>query len=318
MDKKTKLISLDVVLAAAALLLSLSFNPFFKAASLDVFATKLGAFNIFILGSVFIIWAIIVSLISYFSPSFDRLLISFSVSSLVFAAALTGIGNILVRFLLSVLLIPFLFIFAAKVKSEAGDYINFNISKIFKPSLKLLTVLTFILFSIGFFFPYRASVEQQGFRAPELLIDRVVEIVGRTMIEAAVGQIAKSSKLPNKEAVFVEIPEEIGEAGLMKTFEEEFGIKINRVPQSSADLLGMLKPSLEQKIRTQIEETLSPLTSIIPAIISFLLFLTLLPLATIAAFIITPLLSLAFFLLEALELTIEEEKSVTTTRPVLK
>lgn len=317
MNKKTKLILLDISLAVATFFLALSFNSFFRAASLDVFATKIGFLNIFTLGLVFMAWAAAASLSVHFSPSTDRLLLSLSLPSLLLVLGLTGIGNIFVRFLLASLMLFSLLVFAAKVKSDAKDYINFKVGKIFKPALKLLNTLTFLLFCVGFFFPYRASIEQQGFRAPELLIDRVVTLAGRTTIDMVIGQIAQSSKLPDKEAVFVEIPEELGEAGLIDTLEKEFGIKIDRVPKSSADLLSIIKPSLEQKIRAQIEETLTPLTPFIPAIISFLLFLTLLPLATVAAIFITPLLSLAFFVLETLEITTTETKTVQSSRPIL-
>lgn len=318
MNKKTILIILNTLFASASLALALTFNPFLRAASLDVFATLNGLSAILSLTASFTIFAVLGSLISYFSPSFDRLGISFALSALAFFLGLGGIGNLLVRIFLATLLTASLLIFAAKIRDESRQCISFKVHRIFQPPIKTLTTLIFILFCLGFFFPYRSRVEVEGFKAPEVLIDRVVEMVGRTMIDAVVSQIAQTSKLPNKEAVFSEIPEELGEAGLIDTLEKEFGIRIDRVPKSSTDLLGMIKPSLTQKIRLQIEETLSPLTPLAPAIISFLLFLTLLPLATVAAILITPLLSLAFFLLEALELTTQKTETVQTTRPVLR
>lgn len=318
MNQKTTLIILDALLAVTGLLLALSFNPFLRAASLDVFATLNGLSAVLALATSFTAWAVCASLISYFSPSFNRLSLSFTLSASMFFLGLNGIGNLLVRLFLSVLLISSLFIFAAKIRHESGQYINFRVRKIFPPPLRTLTTLAFVLFCLSFFFPYRSRLEAEGFRAPELLVDRVVEVVGQKMIDIVVGQIAATSKLPSTEAVFVEIPEELGEAGLVQTLEEEFGVKIDRVPKNSSDLLLMIKPSLEKKIRFEIEKTLTPLTPILPALISLLLFLVLLPFATVGALVVLPLLSLTFFLLEALELTTTETKTVQTTHPVLK
>lgn len=318
MDKKATLVFLDIFLILSSVLLSLSFNPVISAASLDFLATSAGLSSGIFLAAAFIFLAVSASLVSYFSPSTDRLLVSFIGAALPLPLMLTGIGNFFVRLLLSTLLFLSLLIFAAKVRLEAGEYIRFSVKKVFRPPLGNLAMMFFALFCLGFFFPYRSRIEAEGFKAPEVLIDRVVEIAGQKMIDVVVGQIAATSKLPGTEAVFVEIPEELGEAGLIQTLEQEFGVKIDRVPKNSSDLLLMIKPSLEKKISFEIEKTLAPLTPILPALISLLLFFVLLPFATVGAFVVLPLLSLAFFLLKALELTTTKTTTVESIRPILQ
>jgi hypothetical protein len=318
MEANSKLLFLNFIFLVLTVFFALTFNPFLRSGSLDFFTSSQGVPSLLVFLVGFVVWSVAISLVAYLSPSFKNLAVSFLPSALFFGAGLFGTGGLLVKILLSAVLLLSTLVFALKVRREGADRIKFSVLRIFSPALRSLATLVIVLFSLAFFFPYREQIQTEGFRAPEVLIDRVVDVVGRTLVETTVNQIAASSKLPNKEAVFTEIPEEIGDAGLTATLEEEFGVRIDRVPQSSADLLGMIKPSLEAQIKSEIESYLAPIAPWLPAIISLLIFLSLLPLAAAASYLIVPLLALAFFLLKAIGFTRIETKTTQTTRPILE
>lgn len=317
MSKNLKLILFDIGLLTASAALSLTFGQAFANASLDLVGSLAGI-NIFLLiGAAFVLLGITGSIVSFFSPDFNRLALSFVAAGLVFFVILSGIGNIVVRLGLTAIFVAGLFIFAAFVRSDNEKILKFSVHKVFFPSLRTLGILTTVLFCAGFFFSYRSRIELEGFKAPMALIDKVVELTGHKLIETFTKQIADTSKLPDQEAVFVEIPEELDEAGLTQTLEEEFGIKIDRVPKDSADLLSMIQPALRDRIAKQIEDMLNPYLPFIPAIMSALFFLSLFPFATIGAFLVIPFLSLTFKVLEALKLIEEKTETVSVTRLVL-
>jgi len=317
MSKNIKLILFDLGLVVASVAFSLTLGQAFADAGLDLVGSLAGINTFLLIGAAFVLLGITGSVVSFFSPDFDRLALSFLVSGLAFFACLSGIGNIGVRFGLTGIFIATLFIFAAFVRSDNEKILKFSTHKVFFPSLRTLGILMTILFCVGFFFSYRSRIEQEGFKAPAALIDKVVDLTGRSALEMITSQIANTSKLPNQKAVFEEIPEELMEAGLMETLEQEFGIKIDRVPQSSADLMTMVKPALRNKISQQIEDLLAPYTPFIPTLISLSIFLSLLPLATIGAFFVIPALSLTFKVLEALKLIEEKTETVEVTRLTL-
>lgn len=317
MNRNIKLILFDIGLLTTSVAFSLTLGQAFAKASLDLVGTLAGINTFLFIGVAFVFLGITASVVSFFSPNFNRLAISFLVSGLVFFVFLTGIGNIVVRLGLTTIFVAALFIFAAFVRADNEKILKFSVHKVFFPSLRTLGVLLSLLFCTGFFFSYRSRVEQEGFKAPAALIDKVVEITGRSILEVFTREIVSTSKLPNQEAVFTEIPEELGEAGLIETLEKEFGIKIDRVPQSSADLMTMVKPALRDKINQQIEEFLTPYTPFIPTLISLSIFLSLLPLATIGAFLVIPGLALTFKVLEALKLIEEKTETVEVKRLVL-
>jgi len=317
MSKNIKLILFDLGLVVASVAFSLTLGQAFADAGLDLVGSLAGINTFLLIGAAFVLLGITGSVVSFFSPDFNRLALSFLVSGLAFFACLSGIGNIGVRFGLTGIFIATLFIFAAFVRSDNEKILKFSTHKVFFPSLRTLGILMTILFCVGFFFSYRSRIEQEGFKAPAALIDKVVDLTGRSALEMITSQIANTSKLPNQKAVFEEIPEELMEAGLMETLEQEFGIKIDRVPQSSADLMTMVKPALRDKISQQIEDLLAPYTPFIPTLISLSIFLSLLPLATIGAFFVIPALSLTFKVLEALKLIEEKTETVEVTRLTL-
>ncbi len=317
MNKNFKLILFDTGLLAASAALSLAFGQGFANANLDLVVTLEGLNTFFLIGLTFVFLGITSSIVSFFSPGFNRLAISFLVAGLAFFVPLRGIGNLFVRLGLTAVFILGLFVFAKFARSDNEKILKFSVHKVFFPSLRTLGILLSILFCLGFFFSYRSRVEQEGFKAPEALIDKIIEFTGRSMLEVFTQEIASTSKLPDQEAVFEEIPEELGEAGLIKTLEEEFGIKIDRVPESTADLLSMVKPALRDKIVSQIEDTLAPYTQFIPPLISISVFLSLLPLATVGAFAVIPGLALTFKILEALKLIEEKTEMVEVKRLIL-
>ncbi len=317
MNKNLKLIIFDLGLWLTSAAFSLTLGQAFAHADLDLVGSLAGINTFILIGAAFVFLGIVASTVSFFSTDFNRLALSFLVSGLVFFVALTGIGNIVVRLGLAAIFVVALFIFAAFVRSDNEKILKFSVHKVFFPSLRTLGILLTILFCAGFFFAYRSRIELEGFKAPVALIDKVVEITGRSIIETVTRQIANTSKLPDQQAVFVEIPEEISDAGLTKTLEEEFGIKIDRVPQSSADLMTMIRPVLRDKIAKQIEDFLAPYTPFIPTLISLSIFLSLIPLATIGAFLVIPGLAITFKVLEALKLIEEKEETIVVKRLVL-
>ena len=318
MNRSFKLILFDLGLLITSAVFSLGLGQAFANADLDLVGSLTGINTFLLIGAAFVFLGVMASVVSFFSLDFNRLAISFLVSGLAFFVCLSGIGNITVRFGLAGIFIATLFIFAAFVRSDNEKILKFSVHKVFFPSLRTLGILMTVLFCAGFFFAYRSRVEQEGFKAPVALIDKVVDLTGRSVLEVLTREIANTSKLPNQEAVFTEIPEELGEAGLIETLEQEFGIKIDRVPQSSADLMAMVKPALRDKISKQIEDFLAPYTPFIPTLISLSIFLSLLPLATIGAFLVIPGLSLTFKVLEALKLVEEKTETVSVTRLVLQ
>ncbi len=318
MNKNLKLIIFDLGLLVASAVFSLTLGQAFTNADLDLVGSLAGINTFLLIGAAFVLVGITASVVSFFSPDFNRLALSFLASGLAFFAFLSGLGNIFVRLGLGTFFVLAFFAFAAFVRSDNEKVLKFSVHKVFFPSLRTLGILMTLLFCAGFFFSYRSRVEQEGFKAPAALIDKVVDLTGRGMLEAFTREIASTSKLPNQQAVFTEIPEEIGDAGLTKTLEEEFGIKIDRVPQSSADLMTMIKPALRDKISKQIEDFLAPYTPFIPTLISLSIFLSLLPLATVGAFLVIPGLSLTFKVLEALKLIAEKEETIVVKRFVLQ
>jgi len=318
MNKNLKLLLFDLGLWVASIALSSTLGQGFKNANPDFLGTLAGVTTLLLIGMSSVFLGVTGSVVSFFSPNFNRLALSFLVSGLAFFVFLSGLGNVFVRLGLAMLFVLALFVFAAFVRTENENILRFSVRKIFLPSLQKLGVSVILIFCTGFFFSYRSLVEQEGFKAPATLIDKVVELTGQSIIDTLTREIASTSKLPNQQAVFVEIPEELGEAGLTKTLKEEFGIEIDRVPQSSKDLMNMIRPALRQKISWQLEEAFAPHAELIPPLVSLLLFLTLLPGATVGALLALPPLALVFKVLQALELIKEKAETITIHRYTLQ
>ncbi|MDO8573811.1 MAG: hypothetical protein Q7R77_03605, partial [Candidatus Daviesbacteria bacterium] len=163
------------------------------------------------------------------------------------------------------------------------SYLTFQPSTLLGPSIKHLSGFLILSFCLVFFLTTSRIIAQNGFQIPDTLIDTALKMTPLPTEQAQLPTIN-----PDQLELLKQNPNLLKQSGLDPKI-------LDTLNQAPADLI---KDTIKQTVKDQIQGFIKPYQSFIPAILAVLLFLTLQSLTSILNLLVPPLLWLIFLILE--------------------
>ena len=191
-----------------------------------------------------------------------------------------------------------LFLTYLTLTNKLKTYLTFNPNTLISPSIKQLTSLLILTFSLTYFLSINQIIQKTGFQIPDSLIDTALKF---TPIE---------SSLPQETSQFSIPPEQLELLKQNPDLLKQYGLdpKILDTPQKMATNL------IKQQVKDQMQNLIKPYLNFIPAILALLLFITLQSLVSFLNLLIHHMLWIIFYILEKSGFI----KFTTEMRPVKK
>ncbi len=155
------------------------------------------------------------------------------------------------------------------------NYLNFQPTTLFGPSIKHLGGLLILAICLVYFLSSNKIIAQKGFQIPDSLIDTAL----------------KFAPQPDQSQSQISIPPDLLKQYGLDPSILESGKSLKTVQELGNNLI-------KQTIKEQIQNTIKPYLGFIPAILAVLLFLTLQSIISIINLFISPLLWIIFKILE--------------------
>lgn len=173
-------------------------------------------------------------------------------------------------------------------------YLSFNASSLIGPSVRTASALLIISFSIIYFLASSKTISQTAFEIPDSLIDAALKM---TPLEQRAGE-KNTGGLPDINITQEQLEMVKKNPQLLK----QYGLNpkiLDTLSPSKPSVVGDLgKNMIKQSVKDQIQKIIEPYQSFIPAVLTFLLFLTLQSFTAILGIFISPLLWFIFLILE--------------------
>ncbi len=175
-----------------------------------------------------------------------------------------------------------LFLTYLALTNKLKTYLTFNPNSLISPSVKQLTSLFILVFSLTYFLSINQIIQKTGFQIPDSLIDTALKF---TPIE---------SSLPQETSQFSIPPEQLELLKQNPDLLKQYGLdpKILDTPQNTTTNL------IKQTLKDQMQNLIKPYLNFIPAILALLLFISLQSIISVMNLLIHPLLWIIFYILE--------------------
>ena len=166
--------------------------------------------------------------------------------------------------------------------NKLKTYFTFNPNALISPSIKELTGLLILTFSLTYFLSINQIIQKTGFQIPDSLIDTALKF---TPIE---------SSLPQETSQFSIPPEQLELLKQNPDLLKQYGLdpKILDTPQNTTANL------VKQTVKDQLQNFIKPYLNFIPAVLALLLFISLQSLVSFLNLLIHPILWIIFYILE--------------------
>ncbi|KKQ78807.1 MAG: hypothetical protein US99_C0011G0022 [Candidatus Daviesbacteria bacterium GW2011_GWF2_38_6] len=166
--------------------------------------------------------------------------------------------------------------------NKLKTYFTFNPNALISPSIKQLTGLLILTFSLTYFLSINQIIQKTGFQIPDSLIDTALKF---TPIE---------SSLPQETSQFSIPPEQLELLKQNPDLLKQYGLdpKILDTPQNTTANL------VKQTVKDQLQNFIKPYLNFIPAVLALLLFISLQSLVSFLNLLIHPILWIIFYILE--------------------
>ena len=166
--------------------------------------------------------------------------------------------------------------------NKLKTYFTFNPNALISPSIKQLTGLLILTFSLTYFLSINQIIQKTGFQIPDSLIDTALKF---TPIE---------SSLPQETSQFSIPPEQLELLKQNPDLLKQYGLdpKILDTPQNTSTNL------IKQTVKDQLQNFIKPYLNFIPAVLALLLFISLQSLVSFLNLLIHPILWIIFYILE--------------------
>lgn len=194
----------------------------------------------------------------------------------------------------------------ANLENKLKTYLNFEPISLLGPSIRNLSFLLILSFTLVFFLSINKTISEQSFQIPDSIIDTALKFAQTDQQETPAPQLPPLSK--DQIDLLRKNPELLKQSSLDPKILDNLGKNLTQAPQNLANDL------IKQTVKDQLQGLIKPYLGFVPAILSVLLFLTLQSLTSILNLLVYPLLWLTFFILEKSGFT----KFIEETRVVKK
>ena len=194
------------------------------------------------------------------------------------------------------------------LQNALKKYLTFNPKAIFNPSIVLMGQLLLLTISLSYFLSINQTIAKNGFQIPDSLLDSVLTLTDQ-MVEKNTSKEPAPKLSITKEQIELlrQNPEALRQSGLDPKILDSLDQPIDPEEDFSKTLT-------KQLVKSQFEQTLKPYLNIIPAVLSALLFVTLMSINSLVGIVIAPILWVIFLILEKSGFV----KFVSEQRPVKK
>lgn len=208
-----------------------------------------------------------------------------SILSLFFTAPTLGVV-LTAGFLISLLIVYY------KLDNSLKTYITFHPFHLFGPSIRNLSFLLILTFSIVYYFSVNLIIQRDGFQIPDSLIKTTLKFIPKPQKEESKTQ--PQITIPKEQIELLkENPALLKQYGLDPKILDTLD-KSQNTPENEAISDEFLKLALKD----QLDKIIKPYLDYIPISLALLFFITIQAITSFLNILIYPLLWIIFFLLE--------------------
>lgn len=173
------------------------------------------------------------------------------------------------------------------VSSKLKNYLTFEPTSLFGPSIRSLVGLLILVFSFTYFLSINKVIAEKGFEIPESLIDSALKFMpAQSSEKESLPKLAISSE---QLALLKQNPDLLKQSGLDPKVLDSLD-----QPKTSNPTQDLVKATLQTQVQTMIK----PYMNFIPTVLAVLFFIVLQSITSLINILISPLLLLTFFILE--------------------
>lgn len=181
------------------------------------------------------------------------------------------------------------------LENTLKTYLTFDPSSLFGPSIRNLSFLLIVCFSIAYYLSVNPVIQKSGFQIPESLLNSALNFIPRSQIPAKSETPQPQNQIPKEQLELLKKNPE-----LLKQYGLDPGIldTLDQPQNSSTSTSSVTDQFLKKTLKDQLDKFLKPFVSYIPIFLGFLFFITLQSITSFLNLFIYPLLWIIFYLLE--------------------
>ena len=193
------------------------------------------------------------------------------------------------------------------LQTNLRSYINFQPNTLLTTPIKMLNVFLLLTLAAGYYFNTNSIIQKEGFKIPDTLIDWAVNISlsSESMNFKGEKQYLAQALTPEQLELLKQNPALLKQYGLKPEDLEALSPSLNQqaAPQNQKAIQqplpsGNLKEVLKNQINGMIDQTLKPYLFVIPILLAFMFYSLASLILWIFSFLLSPLISLIFYILE--------------------
>lgn len=197
------------------------------------------------------------------------------------------------------------------LENTLKTYLTFDPSSLFGPSIRNLSFLLIVCFSITYYLSVNSMIQKSGFQIPDSLINSALNFIPRSQIQTESQKDQPQIQITKEQ---IELLKKNPEA--LKQYGLDPGIldTLDQSQNTSRTVSEVTDDFLKKTLKDQLDKFLKPYVSYIPIFLGFLFFITLQSITSFLNLFIYPLLWIIFYVLEKTGFV----KFETEMRPVRK
>lgn len=174
-------------------------------------------------------------------------------------------------------------------------YTTFNSSSLFGPSIRNLSFMLIICFSITYYLSVNTNIAQKGFQIPDSLIESALNFIPKN-------QIPQESVAPQPQLQISK--EQIEQLQQNPQLLEQYGLdpkildNLDQSQNTSTSVSEVTDEFLKLALKDQLDKIIKPYINFLPISLAFLFFITFQAITSFLYILIYPLLWIIFYLLE--------------------
>lgn len=203
--------------------------------------------------------------------------------------------------IMAVSILASLLIIYVTLENTLKNYVNFEPSSLFGPSIRHLSTLLIIVLSFTYFLTINQKIQAEGFQIPDELIEESLKLIPQQQLpvtQAPQTSTRQTSITPEQLELLKKNPDLLRQSGLDPAILDT--INIPTTSEATTQPQQVLNEALKQTVKDQLQTIIDPYITFIPAALGLLLFLVLISLTSFLTTLIYPLLWVLFKILESI------------------
>lgn len=194
------------------------------------------------------------------------------------------------------ILISFLLIYLT-LENTLKTYLTFNPAALFGPSIRNLSFLLILTFSITYYLSINIIIQKNGFQIPDSLIETSLKFIPKGETPTKSDTLQPQIKIPKEQIELLkQNPQLLEQYGLdpkiLDTLDQP------QTTNSSQSVEDYSDEFLKLALKDQLDKIIKPYINYVPVSLALLFFITLQAITSFLNILIYPLLWITFYLLE--------------------